>query len=172
MIKNKKISYLGLGSNIGERIVYIEKVISELENSDNINILKKSGIYETEPWGNIKQDDYLNAVLEIETELGPMELLVELKSLEKKIGRTGNSKWSEREIDIDILFYEDFIIKNENLNIPHSFIEERKFVLVPLAEIAPDFIHPVLKKSAAEMLSSSEDKLGVKLYGNVKTEAL
>ncbi|MBK9332462.1 MAG: 2-amino-4-hydroxy-6-hydroxymethyldihydropteridine diphosphokinase [Ignavibacteria bacterium] len=172
MINNKKIAYLGLGSNIGERIVYIEKVISELENSGNISILKISGIYETEPWGNIRQDDYLNAVLKIVTELGPMELLVELKSLEKKIGRTGNRKWSEREIDIDILFYEDFIIKNENLNIPHSFIEERKFVLVPLAEIAPDFIHPVLKKSAAEMLSTSDDKLGVTLYGNVKTEVL
>ncbi|MFZ1321893.1 MAG: 2-amino-4-hydroxy-6-hydroxymethyldihydropteridine diphosphokinase, partial [Ignavibacteria bacterium] len=119
-MKTKNIAYLGLGSNIGERISYIQRVITELDDSQNISILKNSSVFETEPWGNFDQDNYLNSVIEIETDLGPMELLLELKSLEKKIGRSENKKWSEREIDIDILFYGDLVIQNENINIPHS----------------------------------------------------
>ncbi|MBS1518380.1 MAG: 2-amino-4-hydroxy-6-hydroxymethyldihydropteridine diphosphokinase [Bacteroidetes bacterium] len=170
-MNGKNTVFLGLGSNKGERISYIENVISKLENHNSIKVLRKSGVYETEPWGISDQPDYLNSVLEIETTLGPMELLVELKSLEKKTGRSESKKWSEREIDIDILFYGDLVIKNENINIPHSFIEERKFVLVPLAELDPEFIHPVLKRSVKELLETTKDKLKVVSYGKLKSEA-
>lgn len=164
-----RTAYLGLGSNKGERISYIKKALSEIGKIENTRIVKSSSIYETEPWGVEDQDDYLNSAVELETSLDPENLLKELKNIERKTGRTGNKKWSEREIDIDLLFYGDEIIDNEFMNVPHSQIENRKFVLIPMNEIAPEFIHPVLKKSITDLLKESKDELSVIEFKFIKS---
>jgi 2-amino-4-hydroxy-6-hydroxymethyldihydropteridine diphosphokinase len=162
--------YLGLGSNKGERISYIENAIEEISRLPSTNITVISGIYETEPWGNIEQEDYLNAVIGIQTELNAEDLLKELKSIEKFIGRKENKKWSEREIDIDLLFYGNEIIDKDHMKVPHRQIENRRFVLVPMNEIAPGFMHPVFKKSISQMLEDTTDKLKVYKYKLSSTE--
>lgn len=158
------VCFLGIGSNIGERISFITNALNEIGRIPDTKIVKTSSIYETEPWGNVKQDDYLNCAVEIYTELSAANLLSEIKNIEKKLGRSINGKWTEREIDIDLLFYGNEIIKTEIMNVPHLQIENRKFVLVPLAEISPDFIHPVFKKTVSGLLSETTDKLGVSKY--------
>lgn len=162
--------YLGLGSNKGERISFIEKAVSEIGNLPGTEIFTRAGIYETEPWGNIEQDDYLNTVIGINTTMNSEELLKELKRIEKHIGRMENKKWSEREIDIDLLFYGDDIIDNDNMIVPHGHIDKRRFVLVPMNEIAPDLIHPVFKKSISQLLDSTTDNLKVFKYKLSNTE--
>jgi 2-amino-4-hydroxy-6-hydroxymethyldihydropteridine diphosphokinase len=162
--------YLGLGSNKGERISFIKKAISEIELLPCTEVFISAAIYETEPWGNIEQDDYLNTAIGIKTELNAEDLLKELKRIEKLIGRIENRKWSEREIDIDLLFYGDEIIEKENMKVPHGQIENRRFVLVPMNEIAPELIHPVIKKSISQLLDSTSDKLNVFKYNLTNTE--
>ena len=149
--------FLGLGSNKGDRLKFLTDAVNELEKNPDINIIKSSSIYETEPWGNKTLSKFLNSVIEIETELKPLELLKELKQVEKELGRVNNEEWTDREIDIDILFYGSDIVHNQALDIPHSEVENRKFVLVPLKEIAPDFIHPVINKSIMELLEITGD---------------
>ncbi len=165
-----KVVYLGLGSNKGERISFIKKAISEIELLPCTEVFISGAIYETEPWGNIEQDDYLNTAIGIRTELKAEDLLKELKRIEKLIGRIEKRKWSEREIDIDLLFYGDEIIEKENMKVPHGQIENRRFVLVPMNEIAPELIHPVIKKSISQLLDSTSDKLNVFKYNLTNTE--
>ena len=133
-----------------------------------MRLINSSSVYETDPWGKENQDDFLNSVIEIETELSAENLLKELKHIEKKSGRINNSRWSEREIDIDLLFYGNEVLVNETINVPHRQIENRKFVLIPLAEIAPEFIHPVFKKTISELLEHTTDKLNVVRYQTSK----
>lgn len=127
-------------------------------------ILKTSGIYETEPWGFECRESFYNQAVVIETPLSPLELLSTVLQIENELGRTRNpnQRYSSRSIDIDILFYDSEIIQTENLTIPHPLIRERNFVLIPLNEIVPDFLHPVFKKTVNELLLSSEDTLNVK----------
>ncbi len=156
--------YLGLGSNKGERISYINNALAQIGLIENTRITKSSSVYETEPWGVEGQEDYLNSVIEIETSLKPDVLLRELKGIEKSIGRIENKRWSEREIDIDLLFYGDEIIENDFMKVPHPQIECRRFVLTPMNEIAPGFIHPVFKKSISELLKETKDSLRVSKF--------
>ena len=141
--------FLGLGSNIGDKEDYINKALAFI--SESYTVKKTSHLYLTEPVGNIKQDWFLNCALEIQTDVDPKKLLSSVKSIERKLGRTKTVKNGPRVIDIDILFYGDYIIKTKNLVIPHPSIQERLFVLQPMMDINPDLIHPVLKRSIHDL---------------------
>ena len=151
--------FLGLGSNIGDRLKFISNAVSEIKNNGNIRLIKSSSVYKTEPWGEKHQNTFLNIAIEISTSYTPDELLLFIKDTEIKLGRTGRSRWAEREIDIDILFYDNLVMKKSGLEIPHPEIQNRNFVLIPLNDIAPDFVHPVLKKKISDLVSLSSDKL-------------
>lgn len=156
--------YLGLGSNIGDRKNFIESAVSEISKINNTKVTNSSSLYKTEPWGIKNQDFFLNSVIEIETLLNPEELLNELKRIETELGRKKRIKWFKREIDIDLLFYDDLLITNEYVNIPHPEIQNRKFVLIPFCEINPGYIHPALKKTMKELLNDSKDNSAVIIF--------
>jgi len=137
--------FIGLGSNKGNREKNIAKAV-ELLGESGQKILKKSSLYETEPYGYKKQRNFFNAVVKIQTKLPPLELHKLCVKIEKKIGRTGSFRWGPREIDLDILLFGKRVIENRRLTIPHYDLHNRDFVLTPLLEIAPDFSHPELKK--------------------------
>ncbi|HKR05268.1 MAG TPA: 2-amino-4-hydroxy-6-hydroxymethyldihydropteridine diphosphokinase [Bacteroidia bacterium] len=156
MNAEKSKAVLLLGSNSGDRVHYINKALSRMEKLIGNTVLKSS-LYESSPWGFAEQPDFLNQVAVIKTPLKPVELLKKLKEIEKEIGRTTSEKWKQRIIDIDILFYDEIIFESEELTIPHPMLHERKFTLVPLIEIMPGFIHPVLKKTISELIISCDD---------------
>ncbi len=153
---------LGLGSNIGDKEGYIDKALGLI--SELYEVKKVSPLYLTEPVGNIKQEWFLNCVVEIKTDFNPKKLLSSFKSIERKLGRIKRVKNGPRCIDIDILFYGDQIIKTKNLIIPHQLVQDRLFVLKPLMDIAPHFIHPVLKKSIEELYKNHQWTEKVILY--------
>jgi dihydroneopterin aldolase/2-amino-4-hydroxy-6-hydroxymethyldihydropteridine diphosphokinase len=148
-------TYLCLGSNLGDRKSNIKRALEEIGKS-GINIVRKSSLYETEPTGIKAQPLFFNLCAEAETALAPRALLAAVKSVEASLGRQKTMKWGPRIIDIDILFYDNIILKDEGLVIPHPEIENRKFVLVPMSEIAADFVHPALKITIKE-LSGKKD---------------
>lgn len=158
--------YLLLGSNVGDRMDYLKKASISIESKIG-KIVKKSQVYETEPWGEKEQDDFLNIVLEIQTKLNPTTTLDKIKEIESLLEREETYKWGPREIDIDILFFGDEMISEVNLTIPHPFIHERKFTLVPLSEIAPDLYHPFMGTTVIELLLSCEDMSDVKPFKNL-----
>ena len=142
--------YLGLGSNMGERQENLTLALDYI--SQRLRIEKKSSVYDTEPVGDAKQSRFLNMVCRVTTSLAPATLLTVLKGIESKMGRLPGPPNSPRPIDIDILLYGDQVIETHELKIPHPRLAERAFVLVPLVEIAPDLVHPVLKQSAKDLL--------------------
>ncbi|HHE37479.1 MAG TPA: 2-amino-4-hydroxy-6-hydroxymethyldihydropteridine diphosphokinase [Candidatus Cloacimonetes bacterium] len=150
--RHKNICYLGLGSNLGNKLENIQKAVSILRNNKKIKIIKNSSIKVTKAWGNTNQPDFLNCVLEIETALDPKKLLKICLEIETEMGRIRKEKWESRIIDIDILFFGNEVINEENLIIPHAFIYKRKFILESLNEICPDYIHPTLKKKIKDIL--------------------
>ncbi len=153
--------YLLLGSNENNRFKSLEKA-RELIVLKCGKILKQSALYETEAWGLKEQNSFLNQAVMIDTKLPPVELLVQLKAIEKETGRKETVKWGPRVIDIDILFYGNEIVESEELKIPHPFLHQRKFTLEPLNEIEPGFIHPVLEKSVSVLLKECSDTSLVK----------
>jgi 2-amino-4-hydroxy-6-hydroxymethyldihydropteridine diphosphokinase len=148
------LCYIGAGSNLGDRLKYIGEAVSLLVLARVVKVLKVSPVYETAPEGGPKdQGDYLNCVFEIESGLAAEDLLVLLKAIEKKIGRTDAiARWAARRIDLDLLFYGDAVIDESDIRVPHPLLHERVFVLKPLADLAPGLMHPVFKKDIRTLL--------------------
>jgi 2-amino-4-hydroxy-6-hydroxymethyldihydropteridine diphosphokinase len=144
--------YLSLGTNLGQRRQNLERAVAGL--GEVMAITAVSPIYQTPPWGLTDQPDFLNLCLEATTTLTPPDLLHFTRQLEKELGREKTVRWGPRLIDIDILFYDDLILRSEELTIPHPRMAERAFVLVPLADIAPDLVHPETGQTVAEMVTA------------------
>ncbi len=145
--------YLSLGSNLGDREANLHRALEQLE-SEHVRVLRRSLIYETEPQGLRDQPWFLNLVVEAETSLPPAELLARIHEIEEQLGRKRDVPKGPRTIDIDILFYDNAAIETAELQIPHPRLAERRFVLEPLAELAPQLQHPITGRTVVEMLSA------------------
>lgn len=152
------VTYLALGSNIGDRLANLRRAVAAL--SPVVSVQAQSPVYETPAWGYVDQEPFLNMVLKAETVLAPAALLAHLKRLESELGRTPSFRWGPRLIDIDILLYDELVISTPELTIPHPRLPERAFVLVPLADLAPGLVHPVLGQPISELLAAL-DRSGI-----------
>lgn len=160
-LKMEKDVFLLLGSNQGDRGRLLQRATAEM-NMKIGAVLQKSSVYQTAAWGMPLQPDFYNQVLRVETRLTAGQLLEAIFSIERALGRVRTARWSPRTIDIDILYFGGSVIDRADLAIPHPAIAKRRFTLVPLAEISPDFIHPVLQKTNAALLQECDDPLAVK----------
>lgn len=153
---NEHSVFLLLGANLGEREAMLAKAARLI--AERIGLIKaQSHLYETAPWGVTDQPAFLNQVLEVKTVLSPEEVLVQTLEMEKQLGRERRMRWGARVIDIDMLYFAEVILETEALHLPHPRLHQRRFTLVPLAEIAPDFVHPVLHKTNQQLLSECTD---------------
>jgi 2-amino-4-hydroxy-6-hydroxymethyldihydropteridine diphosphokinase len=161
------IVYLSLGSNLGDRLGYVQQAASIIGTTNDIQIVSTSSFYETEPWQMDSPNWFVNAIVQISTSLTPEELLIVIKRIEGQLGReqSGVRPYTDRTIDIDILFYDDKIINTADLVIPHKFFHRRACMLVPMLEIAQDFVHPLLRKSVSDLYDELDDPEQVVLYG-------
>lgn len=156
---------LGFGSNLGNSIQIINDAYLALENI-GCTILEKSSFYESAPWGFESEHNFINSCILLQTKLDASELLLKLKTIENQLGRTSKSiseTYSDRTIDIDILFFDNLVIENDQLVIPHPRLAERNFVLFPLQEIAQNYIHPKLKLTVDQLLYNTKDKNAIRL---------
>jgi 2-amino-4-hydroxy-6-hydroxymethyldihydropteridine diphosphokinase len=158
-----KLIYLSLGSNLGDRAANLERAIEALSEI-GVRVLRRSSIYETEPVDFLAQPWFLNCVVEAETSLGPRQLLEGLQSIERKLVSRKLVSRGPRIIDLDVLLYETEVIREDGMEIPHPRLTERRFVLVPLAELAPELRHPVQRKTVAELLAATEDRSAVRVW--------
>ncbi|MBR1816602.1 MAG: 2-amino-4-hydroxy-6-hydroxymethyldihydropteridine diphosphokinase [Lachnospiraceae bacterium] len=156
--RRKNIAYLGIGSNMGDKEGYLDYAVDQLNKDEYIRVNKISSYIETEPYGDVEQENFLNACLEIETLYSPTELLSVINDIEQSAGRKRIIHWGPRTLDIDILLYNKDIIMEENLKIPHADMTNREFVLEPLCEIAPFAYHPGYNKRIIELFDILKDK--------------
>lgn len=145
------IVFVGLGSNKNDRLVYIKNALKLLSEKENTIVEKVSSVYETKPFGVKEQDNFYNAAAKIKTELSLKEFFIFCKEIEKEVGRKENIRWGAREIDIDVLFYNNEIYSDENITVPHKEILLRDFVIVPLIEIESDLIHPLKRQKLSQI---------------------
>jgi 2-amino-4-hydroxy-6-hydroxymethyldihydropteridine diphosphokinase len=142
--------------------------ISKLNGIEGCRVVKSSSVYETKPFGYKDQENFLNAVIEMSTEKVLLDVIDYLKAIEKELGRVAGTKWGPREIDLDLLFYNNTVFSNERVTVPHKEVVSRDFVLIPLCEIAPDFIHPALNLKICDIcISDSEKYIIKKLSGKI-----
>ena len=161
-----RFSFILLGSNMGDREVVLDNAIKEIEKRCG-RIVNKSSLYESEPWGFDTDLYFLNQAIAVETELEPHDLLKELLTIEAELGRRRNENhigYESRPIDLDIIYIDDMINEDEDLILPHPRMHLRRFVLAPLSEISPDFVHPILRESNSTLLDRCEDQSEVRLY--------
>jgi 2-amino-4-hydroxy-6-hydroxymethyldihydropteridine diphosphokinase len=156
-------TFLLLGSNQGNREHFLNEASVQLSNRVG-RITRKSSIYETAAWGLEDQAAFLNQVLKVSTILSPENILTQIHKIEKELGRERIIKWGSRVIDIDILYYDDLVVQSPGLVIPHPHLQERRFTLMPLAEIAPTYVHPVFRKTNQALLEECPDNLPVAIY--------
>jgi len=160
---NQKPVYLSLGANLGDRGANLELAMGALRRI-GVHVLRRSSIYETEPVDFLAQPWFLNCVVEAETSLAPLPLLQAMQGIERSMGSQKLVPRGPRIIDLDILFYESAAIHEKGIEIPHPRLSERRFVLIPLAELAPHFVHPVLKVTIRELLDTTQDKSAVRAW--------
>jgi len=159
----REVVYLGLGSNLGDKVNNCLRALEDLSSSGQNYIQAISSLYKTKPIGYREQDWFINCVAEVITHLSPRSLLQLLHGIEERMGRRKTFQWGPRVIDLDILLYGAEVIEERGLVIPHPRLHKRGFVLIPLAELAPDLIHPILKKTVKELLEGVEER-GVEFY--------
>ena len=155
-------AFIGIGSNVGDKIRNCRRAITEISQCEQNRLIAQSSLYKTEPIGYTQQDWFINCVIEIETSFTAYELLHVLEDIELSMGRERIFKWGPRIIDLDILFFNEEIIRCEGLTVPHPEAQNRAFVLTPLREIAGDYIHPLLKKSITQLVADLGDEQGIK----------
>ena len=148
--------YLAIGSNMGDKEQYLKRAVETLENDTDFKHVKTSKWIKTEPYGGVEQDEFLNGAIEVMTLLTPQALLARLHEIEAQAGRERLVHWGPRTLDLDILFYEDWMVNETDLVIPHIDMSNRRFVLEPLAELAPAYLHPLMKKTVKQMLDELE----------------
>ena len=153
--------FIGAGANLGDRMAALTTAVALL--APDVEVLDISNVYQTPPWGFTDQPAFLNLALQAATALDPITLLHRLKGIETRLGREPSFRFGPRAIDLDILFYGSLVYDSDYLSVPHPLAAERAFVLVPMREIAPDFIHPILKKTISE-LADSVDTSGIVIY--------
>ena len=158
-------SYVGIGSNLGEREFLIRKAVEGLRELPRTSVIQVSSLYDTDPVGDIEQPAFLNAVVRLETELEARELLWHLLLIEKRMGRIRTQRWGPRSIDLDLLFHGDEVIEESDLRVPHPEAQNRAFVLLPLQELEPDFTHPETGETIRKMIRGLDPTPSVRKGG-------
>jgi len=159
--------YLSLGANLGDRERQIEAALAEIDQLDGTQVARVSSLYDTEPVGEIEQPRFLNAVAQVETELTPGRLLWNLKLIERRLGRTRAHRWGPRKIDIDILLFDDWVVDDPGLTIPHVELRNRDFVLIPLAELAPELELPTTGEQIGTLREALGERRSVRRFGRL-----
>ncbi|MBD2751489.1 2-amino-4-hydroxy-6-hydroxymethyldihydropteridine diphosphokinase [Spirosoma validum] len=157
------MTILLLGANLGDRVMTLRRAVDLIVEQVGL-VRQQSHMYETAPWGITDQPTYLNQVLAVETELEPEAVLLKTQAIEQALGRVRLEKWGARLIDIDILYYDHRILHTDTLTVPHPYLHLRRFTLAPLAEISPEFTHPILEKTTLELLADCPDESEVTIF--------